>query len=107
MPLPTDIFVWVDDVRDAPTGWTRASTAAEAIRLLDGGVVVELSLGDHLGDEAKYGNGHDVCLWIEEAVATRGFVPPAIRVHAKNVLARERMQRVVDSIERMRGTGAA
>jgi hypothetical protein len=40
-------------------------------------------------------------LWIEEAVATRGFKPPRIAVHSSNYGARERMELAVASIERL------
>ncbi len=37
--------LWIDDREDAPEGWRRARTAAEAESVLRGGQVVELSLG--------------------------------------------------------------
>lgn len=96
------IRVWLDDVRDAPAGWTRAYTAREAVALLEAGGVVEISLDHDLGDEATCGSGYGVCTWIEEAVALRGFVPPVIAIHSANVVGRERMQHAVESIERLR-----
>ena len=99
---PTPIRVWLDDVRDAPEGWTRAYTAQEAIALLEAGGVVEISLDHDLGDETTCGTGYQVATWIEEAVATRGFVPPTIKVHSANVVGRERMQRAIESIARLR-----
>ncbi|MDE1348062.1 cyclic-phosphate processing receiver domain-containing protein [Vibrio aestuarianus] len=47
----------------------------EAIALLKQGTVTEISLDHDLGDD-EHGTGYDVVLWIEEAVATRGFQPP-------------------------------
>ncbi|MGO9837683.1 MAG: YpsA SLOG family protein [Polyangiaceae bacterium] len=102
-----EIRVWLDDVRPAPAGWTHAKTARETIALLAAGGVVEISLDHDLGDEATCGTGYEVACWIEEAVATRGFVPPAIRIHSANVVGRERMQRAIDSIERLRAKGSA
>ena len=73
--LGAEIRVFLDDdVREAPAGWTRAYTAREAIALLEAGGVVEISLDHDLGDEATCGTGYEVACWIEEAVATRGFV---------------------------------
>lgn len=94
--------VWLDDMRDAPAGWTRAYTAREAIALLEAGGVAELSLDHDLGDVATCGCGHDVCVWIEEAVATRAFEPPSISIHSANPVGRQRMARAIDSIERLR-----
>ncbi len=99
--------VWLDDVRPAPKGWTRAYTAAEAIALLEAGGVVEISLDHDLGDEATCGSGYQVAVWIEEAVATRGFVPPVIRIHSANVVGRARMAQAIASIERLRRRGTA
>jgi len=97
----TPIRVWLDDVREAPAGWTRAFTAREAIALLEAGGVIEISLDHDLGDEATCGNGYQVATWIEEAVATRGFTPPVIRIHSANVVGRGRMQQAIESIERL------
>ena len=97
------IRIWLDDVREAPAGWTRAYTAREAIALLEAGGVVEISLDHDLGDEATCGTGNVVACWIEEAVATRGFVPPTIRVHSANVVGRARMEQAIASIERLAG----
>lgn len=71
----------------------------EAIALLETGTVTEISLDHDLGDDAR-GTGYDVVLWIEEAVALRGFRPPVITVHSANASAREKMLAGVRSIER-------
>ncbi len=97
-----EIRLWLDDVRETPAGWVRAYTAREAIALLEAGGVVEISLDHDLGDEATCGTGYEVACWIEEAVATRGFVPPAIRIHSANVVGRARMEQAIASIERLR-----
>jgi len=97
----TPIRVWLDDVREAPAGWTRAFTAREAIALLEAGGVVEISLDHDLGDDVLCGTGYTVAVWMEEAVAMRGFAPPTIRIHSANVVGRERMQRAIESIERL------
>jgi len=99
--------VWLDDVRPAPEGWTRAHTAREAIALLEAGGVEEISLDHDLGDEVTCGTGYEVACWVEEAVATRGVVPPKIAIHSANVVGRERMQRAIESIERLRAMGSA
>jgi hypothetical protein len=89
-------------VRDAPLGWTRVYTAREAIALLEAGGVTEISLDHDLGDDEKYGTGYEVVVWLEEAVALRGFVPPTIKIHSANVVGRARMQQAIESIERLR-----
>jgi hypothetical protein len=92
--------VFLDDERPTPAGWTRAYWPQEAIAFLKGGLVSELSLDHDLGDDTR-GTGYDVIVWIEEAVATRGFRPPAITVHSANSSAREKTQRGIEAIVRL------
>ena len=92
--------VFLDDRRPAPEGWRLVLWPDEVINLLKSGVVEELSLDHDLGDDAR-GTGYDVLKWIEEAVATRGFVPPPIKIHSANVSARVRMELALASIENL------
>lgn len=91
--------VFLDDERAAPEGWTRVRWPEEAIALLEGGHVEALSLDHDLGDDVR--TGYDVLLWLEEAVATRGFVPPSIAIHSANAGARRRMELAIESIHRL------
>ncbi len=59
-----------------------------------------ISLDHDLGDDER-GTGYDVILWIEEAVATKGFTPPEIKVHSANSSARIRMEAGIRTIEKM------
>jgi hypothetical protein len=53
---------------------------------------------DHdLGDDSR-GTGYTVILWLEEAVATRGFRPPRITIHTSNASARDKMEAGARSI---------
>ncbi|MBF4371293.1 hypothetical protein EAY04_25230, partial [Vibrio anguillarum] len=79
--------VYLDDERDTPEGWVRSYWPEEVIELLKSGNVTEISLDHDLGDD-DHGTGYDVVLWIEEAVITRGFVPPIMKVHSANSSAR-------------------
>ncbi len=90
--------VYLDDERATPDGWVRAWWPIEVIELLKTGQVSELSLDHDLGDDER-GTGYDVILWIEEAVALHGFVPPRIAVHSANASAVLKMQAGVRSIE--------
>ena len=92
--------VFLDDERATPDGWVRAWWPDEVIALLESGEVVELSLDHDLGDDAR-GTGYDVVLWIEEAVALRGFSPPRMTVHSANSSAREKMQAGIAAIEKL------
>lgn len=94
--------LYLDDERSTPEGWHRVFWPADAIKLLEAGVVTELSLDHDLGDDVR-STGYDVILWIEEAVALRGFVPPKIRVHSANSSASLKMRAGIESIERLAG----
>lgn len=89
--------VYLDDERPTPEGWLRVYWPEEAIALLKQGKVTEISLDHDLGDDS-HGTGYDVVLWIEEAVATRGFLPPKIKVHSANCSAKMKMQAGIDNI---------
>jgi len=106
--MSTPLKVFLDDERTPPAGWTLVRWPEEAIELLQTGRVEVLSLDHDLGDEGDVRTGYTVLLWLEEAVATRGFVPPAeIQVHSANSSAREKMLRAIQSIRRLasRSTG--
>ena len=92
--------VFLDDERQTPDGWVRVWWPDEAIALLEGGEVTELSLDHDLGDDVR-GTGYDVVLWIEEAVAMRGFGPPVIRVHSANSSARAKMEAGIAAIAKL------
>jgi hypothetical protein len=91
------VKVYLDDERTTPEGWVRVYWPNEAIELLASGIVSEISLDHDLGDDER-GTGYDVILWIEEAVFTRGFVPPIIKVHSANSSARFKMELGILSI---------
>lgn len=92
--------VYLDDERKTPDGWERVYWPNEAIDLLQTGKVSEISLDHDLGDDDR-GTGYDVILWIEEAVFTKGFTPPVIKVHSANSSAREKMERGIKKINQL------
>ena len=92
--------VYLDDERTAPDGWVQTRWPDETIRLLQTREVTELSLDHDLGDDDR-GTGYDVVLWVEEQVATAGFVPPIMTVHSANTSARQKMEAGIKAIERL------
>ena len=94
--------VFLDDERPIPDGWVGARWPEEVIRLLEAGGVTHVSLDHDLGDDER-GTGYDVVLWVEEAVATRGFIPPVMTVHSANSSARQKMEQGIESIKRFYG----
>ncbi len=92
--------VFLDDERPTPDGWESARWPEDVIRLLETDTVTHVSLDHDLGDD-DHGTGYDVIVWIEEAVATRGFRPPVITIHSANTSARQRMELGIQSIRRL------
>ncbi len=92
--------VYLDDERIAPDGWLQVRWPDEAIKLLQTGCVMYLSLDHDLGDDLR-GTGYDVLLWLEQEVSLNGFLPPEITIHTANPAARERMLAAVYFIRKM------
>lgn len=92
--------VFLDDERQTPEGWVRVFWPDEAIALLEKGVVEEISLDHDLGDDSR-GTGYDVVVWVEEAVALRGFRPPRMSVHSANASARQKMESGIRAISKL------
>lgn len=97
--------VWLDDRRSPPDPhWVWVKTPEETVELLQTSQVTELSLDHDLGllDRDPEATGYDVVVWIEEQVATAGFVPPeVITVHSSNSSAAPKMERGIASIRRL------
>lgn len=92
--------IFLDDERKPPDGWVLVRWPEEMITLLQKGNVTEISLDHDLGNDDR-GTGYDVILWIEEAVATTGFIPPRIHIHTANASARQKMEAGRRSIQRL------
>ncbi len=67
------------------------------IELLQTGKASEVSLDHDLGVDDR-STGYDVVLWIEEAVFTKGFKLPIIKVHSANSSARHKMELGINRI---------
>lgn len=79
-------------------------TPEEAIELLRGGRVEELSLDHDLGLDVgpHERTGYDVLLWLEREVEAGRSRPPAVmRVRSGNVAAAGRMEQAIESIRRL------
>jgi len=83
--------MWLDDMRPAPRGWTRAHDADQAKQLLMSGDVVESSLDHDLGLGEP--DGTDLVTWMIE-----NDVWPPVRpcVHSANPAGAARMNQLID-----------
>ena len=102
------MFIYLDDARDTPKGWTRAYTVPELIRILNSRTHIELglvsidklSLDHDLGPDEM--TGYDFMRWLEaEVFANRIKEVPEIEFHTANPVGRKQMELVLDSIHRI------
>jgi len=100
-PSGLKLRVWLDDDlidRRAQEGWLHVQTAWEAIRLLERGRVVELSLDHDLGDDQRCGRGIDVVDFPAEQQIAHGrnlWPRDGIRIHSANPYGRDAMIRSI------------
>jgi Cyclic-phosphate processing Receiver domain len=94
--------LWLDDRRPPPDAeWEWVKTPKEAIAHLEAGDVAVISFDHDLGFEGDHEmTGYEVLLWIEEAVAIRGYRPPEMLVHSANPPGHERLLRGIAAISR-------
>src|SRR5262245_38480933 len=99
---PGELRVWLDDDlvdRCAPAGWRHATSAREAIRLLDSERVVELSLDHDLGDDQRLGRCIEVVEWLAEQQEVHGRVlwpRDGIVLHRASGAGRDAMTRAIE-----------
>lgn len=95
--------LFVDDVRPCPSGWELATTAEEAILLIDYENVTEISLDHDLGDSDHdpEWTGYTVLMYIESKVVFDAtYEAPIINIHTANTAGRKRLELCKGSIER-------
>jgi hypothetical protein len=92
--------IYLDDEHQAPDGWRQTRWPEEVSALLKTGEVTHSILDHDLGDD-DHGTEYDVILWIEEAVATKGFRSPEIKVHSANCAARIKMEAGIRAIVKL------
>lgn len=96
MPDPS-CFIFLDDMRDPPAGATLCRGAAEAICLIESGVVARISFDHDLGTEAT---GYDVAKRIEELVAEGRIDLPDWQIHSANPVGRRNIEAAMQSAAR-------
>jgi hypothetical protein len=97
--------VWLDDIRIPPDGWIWAKNADEFSVLLFTRYISEISF-DHdiasftdTGDEVT---GYTCLCWVEKMIMNDPNFPiPKMYVHSANPVGRQKMQKVIDKIERV------
>lgn len=92
--------IWLDDLRDAPSGWVWIKMTEFFIPFLNEHWerVEELSLDHDLGE--MHQTGYDAVKWIEEEVFHGRHAPFSIKVHSDNGPGRKNMVAGIAAIER-------
>lgn len=87
------VFLWLDDVREAPEGWVHVKTVEEAKAYLEKGNVFRASLDHDLGDDAHNGTGYALVCWMEESGHWPKYPP---QVHSANPVGAQKMRTVIN-----------
>lgn len=97
-----EVKLYLDDERNAPSGWKLVKTPKDIINHLKKHNVTDLSLDHDLGDDKNIGTGYDVLNWIEKEVfSNKSFKLPNILIHTANPAARKKMELALSSIKRL------
>lgn len=99
--------IWLDDIREPPDPsweWAKNADAFSAIFYGNLPVVTEISFDHDLGDTSDPEiTGYTCLCWIEKrAMHSAEFKIPKMHVHSANPVGRQKMQKVIDKLERLR-----
>jgi len=95
--------IWLDDIREAPPGWTRTYTVSQTIQLLRTGQVSELSLDYDLPETDPGHTGDEVLEWLKIRLAQGKLPAPVIHVHSINPYGSGKMAYLIGRMERHHG----
>lgn len=91
------MYIWLDDVRSAPDGWTHIQTIEAVIDILKTGVVTAISFDHDLGYEKT---GYDLAKWIEVAAFNDTLPRLEWAVHSANPVGRTNIQTAMNNANR-------
>lgn len=95
--------VFMDDTREAPTGWVRTYDIEETKNLLATRLVTHLSLDNDLGSLDHTTEGYNVLNWLEEMVFEDHTFPiPEMQVHSSNASRAQSMRQTIRRLENIR-----
>lgn len=88
--------VWLDDMREPPSGWEWAQTYEEAIELFEDYEVEEASLDHDLGADyhGPYMSGYNFILWLREYDK---WPTKSLAVHSMNPVGAENMCKMIEA----------
>ena len=82
--------LWVDDIRIAPAGWSRACNYDEAIALITSNKIEAVSLDHDLGEEK---DGADIL----QFMCQNDKVPDIVLFHTANPVGRAEMESMLEA----------
>jgi len=92
--------LWIDDIRPSPPGFEwHARTVAEALRIVQEGVVEFISFDHDLGPEPGE-TGYKIALYIEKAAQAGEISRIGWAVHSANPVGAERIRQAMRSADR-------
>ena len=87
-------WLYLDDLREAPEGWTQVRSVNEAIALMESTTVSRASLDHDLGEFSfDGGDGYRLADWMAE---TETWPEEGVKTHSANPVGAARIQGVVD-----------
>jgi hypothetical protein len=97
--------LWLDDLRDpavfkpGETDWTWIKTAAEAIKIIETGIVQEISFDHDLGEPINE-TGYSVACHIERLAHEKAIPRIAWHVHSANPVGEQYIKRAMENADR-------
>lgn len=93
----TFVKIYLDDLRETPTGYTRTYSVNETKKLIEqleanNITIAEINLDHDLGDFVS--DGGDAIKLLDWLVERKTFYP--VSFHTMNVVGRENMQRIIE-----------
>jgi hypothetical protein len=97
--------IWLDDVRPPPDDtWAWATCAKDFSAFFADFKITEISFDHDIASEDYFGNeitGYHLLCGIEKEFQNNpDFQLPKMQVHSANPVGRQRMQKVIDALER-------
>lgn len=99
--------IWLDDERKPPDeSWTHITNPPAFRFALCSEEIEEISFDHDLGyfEGEQEITGYTCLCWVEKHIMRDVFPIPKMRVHTMNASARQKMQKVVDKLEKLRQT---
>lgn len=103
-----EVWLYLDDIRPAPEGWTLAKSAKEALEIARKGNVTRMSLDCDLGDAeyrgsiiTKWTSHGETGIWFVEQIIKENLCPrrPPV-IHSQNEQGKAEMKRLLSEYYR-------